>query len=225
MRRKIRKILFSYSYIFGNSFSELLIRIGFLIKSSIWNKRIEVPWFVDRKEMYSFIVPQFNLNENEIVYLEFGVSKGWGFHFWYNTNKNQKSRFYGFDTFNGIPEDWGSVKKGAYSANGQVPEVKDHRCKFIVGMFQDTLADFIKNQSLKNQLVILLDADLYNATLFVMINIFPFLKKGDIIIFDEFFSVSKADHELRAFLDFISLYNLSYSAIAKTNNQLTIKVN
>ncbi len=70
--------------------------------------------------------------------------------------------------------------------------------------------------------MIFLDADLYNATLYVLLKLYPFLKKGDIIIFDEFFSVSKAAHELRAFIDFLSIYKLEYDVIAKTSAQIAI---
>jgi len=224
IKRIIRKFLFKFSYLLGNKFSEFMIRTGYSIQSSLWFKNCRVPFFKHRKEMYNYIVPKYDLSTNEITYLEFGVSKGWGFHFWYQTNKNQSSQFYGFDTFEGIPDDWGNVKKGAYTANGVVPKVDDSRCKFIVGLFQDTIDNFIEINRLDKQLVILLDADLYNATLFVLIKLRLYLKKGDIIIFDEFFSVSKADHEMRAFIDFLLLFKFEYEEIAKTPNQLAIIV-
>ncbi len=224
MKQKIRNFVFKNSHLIGSKLSAKFIRLGYLIECSKWYKKYNAPVFAERKEMYNFLIEKESLISNEICYMEFGVSKGWGFHFWYQTNKHKSSQFFGFDTFEGIPEDWGSVKKGAYTAEGKIPTVADPRCKFIVGLFQDTIDEFIKNNELNKRNVILFDAGLYNATLFVLLKLQNNLKAGDIIIFDEFFSVSKADHEMRAFIDFLSLYKINFEVIAKTLTQITIKI-
>ena len=224
MKKAIRNVVFQNIRFLGNRISVKLIRFGHFINSSIWYKKNVAPIFENRNIMYQYLINNQNLIENEICYLEFGVSKGGGFHIWYQQNKNPKSRFFGFDTFEGLPEDWGSVKKGAYTAHGQIPETNDKRCDFIVGLFQDTLIDFLKENNISQQLVIHLDADLYNATLYVLIHLARYLKPNDIIIFDEFFYVSKADHEMRAFIDFLSLYDIKFKPIAKTLSQFTIKI-
>ena len=224
MNRKIRDFVFKKSYLFGSKFSEKIIRFGYLIQSSKWYIKSFAPTFENRDKMYDFVVEKEELKDVKISYLEFGVSKGWSFHLWSQSNVNKDSRFFGFDTFEGIPEDWGSVKKGAYSAGGKIPEINDSRCEFVVGLFQDTLDGFIDNYNLDYRCVVHFDADLYNATLFVLLKLRPILKSGDILIFDEFFSVSKADHEMRAFIDFLSLYKMNFDVIAKTNAQVTIKI-
>ena len=174
--------------------------------------------------MYEHIIKSEHLDTDEFSYLEFGVCRGESFLYWMNNCKNTNSRFYGFDTFTGIPEDWGSVKAGSYSANGKIPETNDTRAQFEVGLFNDTLPPFLNKNDLKNRLIIHHDADLYSSTLYVLIALYPKLKKNDVIIFDEFFSVTKADHEFRGFIDFLSICPLKFEPIAKAPNQFAIKI-
>ena len=60
------------------------------------------------------------LAEEPIDYLEFGVRYGDSLFKWSGLNAHPDSRFIGFDSFEGIPEDWVSVtgesKKGAMSS-------------------------------------------------------------------------------------------------------------
>jgi hypothetical protein len=41
------------------------------------------------------------------------------------------------------------------------------------------------------------------------------MSPGDIIIFDDFFTLTKADHEFKAFVDFLSLYKTPYKPLYK----------
>ena len=72
-------------------------------------------------------------------------------------------------------------------------------------------------------MIVHIDADLYSATLFVLTSIYPFLKKNDIIIFDEF---NVANHEFKAFMAFVDAFYFKYEVIGAANNfyQLAIKV-
>jgi hypothetical protein len=61
----------------------------------------------------------------------------------------------------------------------------------------------------------MMDADLWSATLYVLTSFAPFLKKGDIVFFDEFVVPT---HEFKAFLDFTQSYYLNLQLIAAANN-------
>jgi hypothetical protein len=61
-----------------------------------------------------------------------------------------------------------------------VPDIKDPRCRFEVGLFQDTLPTFVARTDLSSRLVINLDADMFTSTLFVLAMLAPFLKSGDL---------------------------------------------
>lgn len=171
-----------------------------------------------RYQLYQFIADNESLAGKEIVYLEFGVAAGASFNWWLKTNTHPDSRFFGFDTFEGLPEKWGSFyDKG--DMRFEMPEINDPRGKYIKGLFQDTLPGFIEDQKdqLKSQAtrVILMDADLYSATIFTLSQLFPVLKKGDIIMFDEF---SVAMHEFKAFVEFTGNFYIKLTPIAAVNN-------
>lgn len=168
--------------------------------------------------LYNGVIESFGLMDKPIVYLEFGVAAGSSFKWWLSNNKSEQSRFFGFDTFEGLPEDWGGFyKKGDMIS--AIPEVNDARAAFLQGLFQDTFQDFVKNnRSLleSDQLkVIHLDADIYSATCFVLGQIYPFLKKGDIIMFDEF---NVPLHEFKAFLEFTKNYYVDLKPLIAVNN-------
>ncbi len=63
--------------------------------------------------------------------------------------------------------------------------------------------------------VLMMDADLYSATLYALTTMAPYLKKGDIIFFDEFIVPT---HEFKAYLDFVSSYYINLELIAAANN-------
>jgi O-methyltransferase len=156
------------------------------------------------------------LGGQPINYMEFGVFDGETFHRWMQQQSHPDSRFYGFDTFDGLPEEWSGNAVGAFTQHGRVPALRDSRGRFIQGFFQDTFGPFLKTFEDNRPKVILLDADLYSSTLFVLTSLAPLLRKGDILIFDEF---SSKLHEFRAYNDFLKAYTwLSPKLIAAANN-------
>jgi O-methyltransferase len=174
--------------------------------------------FTTRLELYNFLQNDF-LHGKPIDYLEFGVYKGETIDFWRKLNKNEKSKFYGFDTFTGLPEDWKNLlsdrPKGTWDCNGETPKIDDSRVQFFKGIFQDTLDKFLQSYESKNQLVIHNDSDLYSSTLYVLTRLHDHMKKDTIIIFDEFSNVMD---EFRALEDYCSAYNRKYTLIAATDD-------
>lgn len=225
IKPQIRLLLFRNLWRVERAIAPRLIRFSYFVRSSRWFSEHPVPFIRGpRENFYDFIIETERLDRAGFCYLEFGVSRGSSFTYWVSRCKGERATFVGFDTFHGLPDDWGSVKKGAYSAGGRPPVVQDRRASFEVGLFDATLPSFLAKDSLDKKLVVHLDADLYSSTLYVLLNLHHRLKQGDILIFDEFFSVSKADHEFRAFEDYVSVYKPSFQAIAKTPNQLAIKL-
>jgi hypothetical protein len=129
-------------------------------------------------------------------------------------NTHPGSRFYGFDTFTGLPEDFGPYKKGTFNS-GKIPIIEDARGTFYQGLFQQTLPGFIKTFDNFNRTVLMLDADLYSATLYTLTSLAPYLKKGDIILFDEFVVPT---HEFMAYQHFLESYYFKMELIGVANN-------
>ena len=99
-----------------------------------------------------------------------------------------QSRFYGFGSFEGLPEDWATSQKekGAFSTNGEIPSIDDSRVTFVKGWFNQSLIPFLSDFKTENQLVLHLDADLFSSTLFVLMTLNPIIKRGTVMVFDDF---------------------------------------
>ena len=164
--------------------------------------------------MYNSVLEK-EIGDGSIDYLEFGVATGESFKWFLKQNENPESRFYGFDTFDGLPEDWGPYKKGAFSTSNKLPEMDDSRGRFCQGLFQQTLPLFLKTFGNTKRKVLMMDADLYSATLYVLGTISPLFKKDDLIFFDQF---AVPTHEFRAYLDFTQSFYMNLELIAAANN-------
>jgi hypothetical protein len=169
-----------------------------------------------REKLYEFVINQQYLNSFVIDYLEFGVAAGNSFKWWVNHLENKDNRFFGFDTFDGLPENWGMFYK-AGELNSEIPCIDDDRVLFIKGLFQETLPEFLQNNTIEKnrRKVIHLDADLFSSTLFVLTSLAPYLNKGDIFFFDEF---NVPNHEFLAFKMFTESYYIKIEVLGAVNN-------
>lgn len=169
-----------------------------------------------RYDLYNHVIESENLRNAEIAYIELGVCTGASLKWWLNNNENINSKFYGFDTFEGLPEDWGVFYKSGDMLSS-LPELNDPRGKLFKGLFQDTLPPFVsENTDLKNKKkVIHLDADLFSSTIFSLSVLYPYLQKGDIILFDEF---NVPQHEFLAYKIFTESFYMKLILIGSVNN-------
>ena len=169
-----------------------------------------------RLKLFETVAAYYELDKKEFLYLEFGVASGSSFFWWMQKNTHPQSAFRGFDTFEGLPEDWGGFKKGAMAF--EQADNQDDRGEFIRGIFQESLHPFIlgnQEQLSSKPKVIHLDADLFSSTLFVLSQLFPYLNKGDILFFDEF---NVANHEFLAFKIFTESFYIKLRPIGAVNN-------
>lgn len=170
----------------------------------------------DRYKSFEAIVKHYNLQQSPIAYLEFGVAAGYSFRWWMEQCKSEGADFHGFDTFEGLPEKWGMFAKGDMSYG--VPVLEDKRAHFYKGYFQDTLNKFLFAEGDKmrgRRKIIHLDADLFSATIFALSQLYPYLEKGDIVMFDEF---SVYDHEFMAYKIFTECFYINLQPISAQNN-------
>jgi O-methyltransferase len=206
--------------------------LAYLAKLSKWINKHSKTGFSDfytfkfnydkRYELFKYLIEKENLNA-DIDYLEFGVATGHSFRWWAKAINNDKARFYGFDTFSGLPENWGPFKKGDMSNNNEPPKMDDSRCQFFQGLFQQTLPGFLKAYQQNKRRIIHMDADLYSSTLYTLTVLSPIIKSGDIILFDEF---NVPLHEFKAFSDWVQSYYIKYEVLGNVNNcyQTAVKI-
>jgi hypothetical protein len=158
------------------------------------------------------------LKNAPIDYLEFGVYHGNSMRLWSKFNSDPKSRFIGFDSFQGFHEDWqGAWKtspKDSFDLRGNLPQFTDDRISLVPGFFQDTLPTFLKEFRPRSRLVVNIDCDIYTSTLFVLATLAPILVPGTLLCFDEFNLVR---HEFRAFQDFMMSFRVRYKTLATSD--------
>lgn len=204
-------------------FTGFLANLLYMSRLSKWayeNKKIKYndfwsKWdYNKRYPMYEWVIKEEQLGE-PINYFEFGVAAGKSFDWFMEQNQHPDSKFYGFDTFDGLPEDWGPFKKGSFSNDNKMPVLKDSRGSYFKGLFQQTIPSFVQHIDNSRRNVLMMDADLWSATLYALCSLAPFLKKGDIIFFDEFVVPT---HEYKAFADFTQSHYLKMELIAAANN-------
>ena len=148
--------------------------------------------------------------------LEFGVFSGRTINL--SSEKYPERAFYGFDSFEGLPEDWREgFLKGHFSLNGNFPPVNSN-VVLIKGLFSDSLEDFLKeNQQSVSFLHI--DCDLYSSTKYVLEKLKDRLRAGSIILFDEFYNYPGWEEgEYKAWQEFSNSYNIKYDYIGYNIN-------
>lgn len=119
----------------------------------------------------------------DYVYLEFGVAWGDSINRMLEYTRLQDLvEIHGFDTFNGLPEPHhGEITEGSFDQYGVVPDISG--VIFHKGLFMES---FLGNEDfLQRRLFVMLDADLFSSTSYVLSRVYPFLKVDDLIYFDD----------------------------------------
>ena len=180
--------------------------------------------YENRYALYDSLSQALGLEHEPLLYLEFGVATGMSLKWWVGHNRHPESRFVGFDTFEGLPEDWGRIPAGTFGTGGALPEIDDPRCSLERGLFQHSLPSYLKRRPIpKGRKLLHLDADLYSSTLFVLITLGPLLEPGDVLMFDEF---ADGMNEFRALQDASSCLSLELEPLRAVNwgNKVAFRV-
>ena len=155
-------------------------------------------------------------------YLEFGVFSGTSINFF---SKNINKNIYGFDSFEGLKEDWlgTSVTKGTFDLKKKIPKLNINVIP-ISGWVQDTLPKFLDEKKPKINFVHM-DIDTYESSKFVLEKIKPFLIKGSIILFDELYNFEGWDvGEYKALTEVFDEKDYSFVSFSTDTAQAAIKI-
>ena len=160
------------------------------------------------------------------LHLEFGVYKGDSINRFAGLSPDVI--WYGFDSFEGLPEAWTlGAKKGAFSVGGRLPPVRSN-VRLIKGFFEDTLPGFIGEHRGAKIALMHVDCDLYSATKTIFANVADMLAPGTIIIFDELINYhgGREVGEFKAFMEFTAERKLSFEYVAynRTGSQVAVRI-
>jgi hypothetical protein len=156
--------------------------------------------------------------------LEFGVATG------YSINRISKKLnnfdFYGFDSFEGLVEDWvgTDVKKKAFSQQGRLPKVHSN-VTLIKGWFNETLPPFLSENDMSDVRLIHIDSDTYESATIVFKEIGPYLRSGLFILFDELIGYPNwKNGEYKALIEAQKTFGFEYRFLAFTTEQALIEI-
>jgi methyltransferase family protein len=142
------------------------------------------------------------------LFLEFGVASGLTIN---HIACHTTSKVHGFDSFEGLPEDWHTgFQKGQFA---QKPPVVRKNVALHTGLFRDTLAGFVRDNQ-QPVAFMHVDCDLYSSTKEVLTCLGGLIVPGTVIVFDEYFNhPTWRQDEWRAFQEFVRDRILSYKYI------------
>lgn len=119
---------------------------------------------------------------------------------------------YGFDSFEGIPDQWGEEAAGSYTTNGMLPDVPEN-VYLIQGWFKDTIPKFKKNHS--GQIAFMnIDCDIYLSTVTILSELSDQIDVGTVIVFDEYIcNKTWKEDEFKAFQEWVRDNNVKYKYV------------
>lgn len=182
----------------------------------------------DRPSLYDYCIEKIKEissdtdshgNQLEETILEFGVYKGGSIN--YFAKKLPDFKLVGFDSFEGLEEDWTGTFLGrnALTVQGVLPRVLKN-VQLRKGWFVDTLPAYLSEVRANRTVyrLINIDCDTYKPTKFILEQLESHMNPGLIIVFDEYFNyINWPEHEFAAFVEFTKERNISYNYIAFTD--------
>lgn len=154
--------------------------------------------------------------------LEFGVYKG------STINRiaaaYRESQIFGFDSFEGLPENWGRTDmifdKGAFTLEGNLPPVRSN-VTLVKGWFNETLPRFLEEHPGPISLLHI-DCDIYSSTKTVFDLTKTRIQDGCVIVFDELINYPGfEEHELKAWQELLAETGMSWEWVGMNGDVQT----
>jgi predicted O-methyltransferase YrrM len=178
------------------------------------------PRFRNRSELLTFALSEM---PNKGLILEFGVHTGISVNFIADRVKDRQ--VYGFDSFQGLPEDWTENQKKGHFAVEQLPAVR-RNVELVPGWFDQTLPTFAQERSDKVAFLHV-DCDLYSSTKTIFDNLNTHIVPGTIIVFDEYLNYLRWElYEYKAFQEFCqrNCVQYEYIGLVPTYYQVAVRI-
>lgn len=180
--------------------------------------------FRNKHEIWDYTARQL-ADRTEGLCLEFGVYQGHSIN--YISRQLPRLRFYGFDSFEGLAEDWKGhfQAKGAFNVGGQLPPVNDN-VTLIKGWFNQTLPGFIEKELTGKDLAMIhVDGDTYEAAEIVFRELESHIRPGLLILFDEYLGFPGWRHgEYRAWQEHCQAHGINYRYRGFAGAQVLVEV-
>jgi hypothetical protein len=157
-----------------------------------------------------------NVADTDGYALEFGVAEGTSLAI-----IADKMSVVGFDSFLGLPEEWGPYPKGSRAC--EPPAIPNSR--LVVGLYSDTLPGFDIGEVDPIALVHI-DCDLYSSVVTVLDWVGPWLGGRCCVVFDEWEHGNPwhREHESRAWREYAADTGVKWEVIGHDNEAWAIQI-
>lgn len=187
-------------------------------------KNCKIPFFKrTRKSKHDTM--RYILNKNILdttgIFAEFGVYKGTTIKMIAKAYPN--TTVYGFDSFEGFPEDGRKDWKNDFSLQGKLPEVPEN-VRLLKGYFEETLEKFAKENEGNHLSFMHIDCDIYSSTKTIFNTLDELIKPGCIIVFDELLHYDGFENnEIKAFYEYLQDKKRKFEWLAIRNKVIDLK--
>ena len=180
------------------------------------------PNFGNDYDFHDWIVRNELDTTTQGMFLEFGVATGRTINHFARLKPDHY--IHGFDSFEGLPENWTSRMPKGFFKRTALPKVRDN-VKLYVGWFDKTLPEW--KQLYKDAPIQLLhvDCDLYSSTVTILTSLKENIVPGTVIIFDEYMNYPGwQQDEFKAWQEFVEKHNVGYSYIGRVSRHQKVAV-
>lgn len=174
-------------------------------------------FFAEREDLVKFAVAKASVRG---LFMEFGVASGKSIRW---IAQWSEATIHGFDSFEGLPEDWSgsSFGKSGFSRGGKLPSVPAN-VRLHQGWFDKSVPAFLATTP-EDCAFLHVDCDLYSSTKTIFDLVGPRLRKGSVIVFDEYFNYPTwREHEYKAFQEFVSQRGIKYEYLGYARHQVVV---
>jgi len=164
----------------------------------------------------------FSKSSIDGMIIEFGVSEGKSINYF---SKLIDHKIYGFDSFEGLKEDWAGsgYVKDHFTRNGELPKVNKN-IELIKGWFDKSLPKFLETHSGPIK-ILHIDSDTYQSAKTILDFLGDRLISGTIIIFDEYFGyLGWKTGEYKAFQELINEKKMKYRYMGFSETSVTVAI-
>lgn len=131
---------------------------------------------------------------------------------------------HGFDSFEGLPEDWTSRMPQGFFRRDAVPAVRNN-VELHVGWFDKTLPGFKDLHSNLPLQLLHVDCDLYSSTVTILNTLRTNIVPGTVIIFDEYINYPGWElDEFRAWKEHCRAFGREYEYIARVSRHQKVAI-
>jgi len=133
-------------------------------------------------------------------------------------------RIVGFDTFEGLPDNWGDLlEKGTFAT--KIPSFDDlGNVTLEVGRIEETLPKFLQQNTQPISLVHI-DCPYYDINIFILEKVLPFVPPGGVVVFDEYYGYPTYErHEFKAWAEIRSRLDIVAVPVAYSSRSAAFRV-